>query len=141
LFEDNYDEIMVIRNSYLVKLVNNLSPGVDPMTMHCSAQVLNELTEVKTIYQELTSEASLDLMLKNIESEDIESQKFTFWILGYLALKYKLHEGVTSRTSIINTDEEEINMLEDEEVQTTTPHKEETTFKDETETLIFKTCF
>ena len=81
--------------------------------MHCTAQVLNELTEVKELYQFLCSEDSLEIILKSIESKDPDSQKFSFWVLGYLALKFDTHQTLAQRTSIIN-DDEEINMLDDE---------------------------
>lgn len=109
------------------------------MKIHCAAQILNELTEVKQIYQELCSETNLAKLLDYIESDDAESQKGALWVLGYSALKYKMHEGLTSRVSIINeSEDEEVNMLDDDEKATGT---EQTIFKDETDSAIYKTCF
>ena len=67
-------------------------------------------------------------------------KKEHLWVLGYSALKYKMHEGLTSRVSIINeSEDEEVNMLDDDEkVNTGTEH---TIFKDETDSAIYKTCF
>ena len=113
---DDFDQVVIIRNEFIAKLVTNLAPGTDSLKIHCAAQILNELTEFKAIYQEICNETNLGKMLEYIESGDAESQKGAFWVLGYSALKYKMHEGLTSRVSIINENEdEEVNMLDDDE--------------------------
>jgi hypothetical protein len=61
----------------------------------------------------MCEEDSLELLLKAIESKNALSQKYAFWVLGYLALKFKTHQQVVQRTSIIDSDEE-VNMLDDD---------------------------
>jgi len=39
----------------------------------------------------MCQEDSLELLLKAIESKNVLSQKYCFWVLGYLALKFKTH--------------------------------------------------
>jgi len=88
----------------------------------------------------MCAQDNLDLVLQAIETENPTLQKYAFWIMGYLALKFRSHETVAQRTSYIGDDEEEVNMMEDEQ-----PKIEDKIllkdFKEEKETPIYLNCF
>lgn len=87
-----YDEAIINRNKLLIRLVEKLAPETSEMQKHCATQILNELTEIKAVYEVMCGDEIQDLLLTYIESKDVMSQKYGFWILGYLALKFKTHE-------------------------------------------------
>ncbi|CDW85807.1 UNKNOWN [Stylonychia lemnae] len=91
-----------IRQSFIFKVVEKLHPqyGYED---HLNAQsLLTELVEYKAIYQELTSQRSLEVFSECLSSESSSSKANTYLVLQGISQKYKSNENFSKRINFSN---------------------------------------